>query len=436
MKPRSAILLGVTVVVLVITVALSSQIIETVSAGTYQVKQAAITGTMSVKMTPGLWWQWFGDITSWPTAETYYFTADKDEGGPGDNSIEVTFNDGSMCRISGTCRVMMPVTEQEALNLVIKSGFRTHNQLEDKLVLPIIRNALNRTANLMSARESYSDKRPEFINWAWDQIQTGLYETDEETRKERDVVSGEMVTKTVKIIRKDEKGNILRQANPLHNTGINLSNFEVKEFIYSDRVKEQIATQQQALMAVSTARANAQKAEQDALTREAEGKAKVMEAKYEEEQKKVRAVVEAQKEKEVAETAAAKELAVAKQQKLIAETNAQREVEVAKLQKDAAESTKQRNILEGQGEAEKKHLIMEADGALKQKLDAYIEVNRLYAEAIAKYTGSWVPSVVMGSGGASGSAPMTGPQSLIDLLTAKTAKDLALDLGVKSGAKK
>lgn len=433
---KVAVTVGIAAVVLVLALVLGSQIVETVPAGKYQIKQAAFTGNMSARMSPGLWWQWFGDITEWPTAETFYFTADHHEGGPGDASIEVMFNDGSVCKISGTCRVVMPKTEQEAIDLLVKHGFRKHTELEDKLILPVVRNALNRTANLMSARESYSDKRPEFINWAWDQIQNGLYEIDEEIRKEKDPVSGEMVTKIVKVIKKDEKGNLMRQANPFKGTGVTLSNFEIKDFVYSDKVKEQIATQQQALMSVSTARANAQKAEQDALTMEAQGKAKVMEAKYEEEQKKVRSVVEAQRDKEVAETAAAKELAVAKLKKQTAETEAMQQFEVAKLQKDAAEFNKQKNILEGQGEAEKKRLIMEADGALKQKLDAYIEVNKLYADAIARYQGQWVPSVVMGGNGANQSPSNNGAQALIDLLTAKTAKDLALDLELKKAPPK
>ena len=428
--PVKLIVAGVCLVaVLLLAVFLGGNIVETNAPETYQIKQAAITGAMSAKMDPGMWMQWFGNITTWPKAETFFFTADSKEGHPFDQSIEVMFNDGSACKISGTCRVAMPRSEAEAIELVMKHGFRNHDDVENKLLLPVIRNALNRTANLMSARESYSEKRPEYVNWAWDQVQNGLYEIDEEVRKEKDPVSGDMVTKIIKVIRRDEKGNVMRQANPFHGTGITLSNFEIKNFVYSDKVREQIAAQQQALMAVATARANAQKAEQDALPEEAKGKAEVMKAKYEEEQKKVRAVVEATKEKEVAETAAAKELSVAKLQKQVGETNAQREVEVAKLQRDAAEANKQKNILDGQGESEKKRMIMEADGALKQKLDAYIEVNRLYADAIAKYQGHWVPSVVMGPSNQSGST--NGAQSLIDMLTAKTAKDLALDLEVK-----
>ncbi len=405
--------------------------LATVHAGTYQIKQAAVSGTMSAHMQPGMYMKMFGTITEWPLAETFYFTADNKEGGPGDDSIEVVFNDGSNCKISGTCRIVMPATESDALNLVMRHGFQSHEELQHKLVLPVIRNALNRTANLMSARESYSDRRPDFVNWAWDQIRDGLYEIDEETHKEKDLISGEMITKIVKVIRKDDHGTAIRQANPLKGMGVTLANFEIKKFVYSEKVTEQIASQQAALMAVATARANAQKAEQDALTQEAQGKAKVMEAKYEEEQKKVRAMVVATQEKEVAETAASKEVAVAKQQKLVAETNASKEVEVAKLQQQAAEFNKQKNILEGEGEAKRKQLVLEADGALAQKLQAYIEVNRMYADAMARYQGQWVPSVVMGKG-PDGAQSNNGAQALIDMLTVKTAKDLALDLEVKT----
>ena len=40
-------------------------------------------------------------------------------------------------------------------------------------------------------------------------------------------------------------------------------------------------------------------------------------------------------------------------------------------------------------------LVMQADGALQQKIDAYIKVNERYAEALEKQ--KWVPEVVMGS---------------------------------------
>ena len=63
-------------IVLVIGFLFSSALVETVEKGTYQVKQAAVSGNMSAKMTPGLWAQFFGDIEVWPKANTFFFTSD------------------------------------------------------------------------------------------------------------------------------------------------------------------------------------------------------------------------------------------------------------------------------------------------------------------------------------------------------------------------
>jgi regulator of protease activity HflC (stomatin/prohibitin superfamily) len=408
---RTALRVLLAIPVAILAVAVGGKLFETVEKGTYQIKQAAVTGTMSAKLTPGLWPQLWGDITVWPKAETFYFTADREEGSAFDQSIEVRFNDGSLCRISGTCRIVLPTTEPDALALVTVHGYRTFPDMEQKLILPVVRNALRLTANLMSARESYSDKRPDFINWSWDQVQNGLHETEEDTHKVLDPLSGEMITKTFKIIRTDDAGNPIYQRNPLEATGIRLANFEIKEFVYADKVQEQIATQQEALMAVATASARAKQAEQEALTVEAEGKAQVMRARYEEEQKKVRSVVEAQKDKEVAETQAHKLL------------------EVAKLEKEAAEFARQKDILLGQGEAERKRLVLQADGALREKLETYERVNARWADAYSKRQ---VPTLVMGGNGAQGT-----DQATLDFNQAMqllVANQMGLDLKVAKGA--
>lgn len=386
------------VVIVVLAFSLSGRIFETVEKGTYQVKQAAITGTMTAKMTPGLWFQNFGDITRWPKAETFYFTADSREGESFDQSIEVRFNDGSLCHISGTMRIILPTGEVPAVALTTKYNYNNYQELEHKLVLPVVRNALRLTANLMSARESYSEQRTDFIFWAWDQIQNGLYETAEETRKVLDPVSGEEVTKTFKIIKLGEDGRPIHQLNPLEGTDIKLANFEIKQFVYADKVRDQIAAQQEALMAVATARAQAQQAEQEALTVEAKGKAKVMHAKYEEEETKVRAVVQAQQQ-----------------------------LEVARLERAAAEEQKQREILLGQGEAERKRLVLAADGALAQKLASLERINQYWAHA---YSQRQVPAMVMG-GGSDTDRQSSDFSQMMQLLV---ASELGVDLTVPRGS--
>ena len=51
------------------------------------------------------------------------------------------------------------------------------------LVKPAIGEALILTASLMSAEESYSGRRAEFSQLAWDQVLNGVYITESEERE-------------------------------------------------------------------------------------------------------------------------------------------------------------------------------------------------------------------------------------------------------------
>ncbi len=302
---------------------------------------------------------------------------------------------------------------------------------EQELIMKVIRNALRLTANLMSARESYSEKRSDFLFWAWNQIQNGLYETTDELRKVIDPVSGQEVTKKFKVIKTDKDGNPTYQQSPLEGLGITLANFDIKKFKYSDKVVEQIAEQQEAYMAVETARANALKAEQDARTKELEGKALVMEAKYQEEEVKIRAVVKAEQEKEVEVIAAQKKVEVEEKAKEQALVEANKKLEVTEIAKREAAEYKEQQILQGEGEAKKKSLILAADGALQQKLLTYERVMAAFAKA---YSMRNVPQLIMGGNG--GGTGLGTDQHALDFTQAMSllvAKTLGLNLNVPEG---
>jgi hypothetical protein len=168
-------------------------------------------------------------------------------------------------------------------------------------------------------------------------------------------------------------------------------------------------------MGIITAKADAERARQEALTAEEQGKKNVMVDRYTKEQEKIQAVVDAEKEKEVAVTKAKQLVLVAEQEKLEAEQKRLGAVEY-----------KQEQILRGEGDGEYKRLVMSADGALAAKLETWKSVNMRYAEAIEKQ--KWVPDIQMGANqqGSGSSA-----NDLIDMLKAKTARELRLDLSVK-----
>jgi len=399
-------------IIALIVLIFSNKLIETVEKGTYDVIQRPVTGTMEAKMQTGMYMQGFSDVFTWPTSETFFFTSDAEEGTKHDQSIEVRFNDGSVAKISGTCRVLLPVSDVEAIGLMTKMNFKNYEDIQARFILPLVRNSLRLTANLMTARESYAEKRPDFITWSWDQIQNGMFETEEHLDTVKDPISGDMITKRYKTIKKDSDGNYLREQNPLEGTGIRLANFEIKQFVYEEKVRLQISEQQENLMAIATARAQAERAEQDAKTSEARGKTEVMKVRYEQLKVKEKAVIEAHQEKEVAETKAHKEL------------------EVAKLATLSAKETKQKEILLGQGEAARKKLVMAADGALKQKLETLERIQAGWAQA---YATRKVPAVFMGGGGAgtAGSNPDNQFGTFMNMMNIQAAKSLALDMTIQ-----
>jgi regulator of protease activity HflC (stomatin/prohibitin superfamily) len=411
--PKAKVLFWVGVVALVLILYLfSKQIVTYVESGTYQVKQSWINGKVSAMMVPG-WYVKLGDIYIWPIAETFYFTKGQDSkfDVTGDHSVVVQFNEGSECNVSGTCRVTLPRNSQDAVDLIVKHGYRSWDDLKYKLVQPQVRLALILSANQMNARESYSEKRADFITMTADQLLNGLYAYDEVEKEVEDPVTGKKVFRTVKVIRKDQNGVPIRRGNPFRTVGVTVDNFEVRAWHYSPKVIEQIGKQQQAYMDIQTAIANAQKAEQDRITAEAEGKAKVAKARYEQETVKAQEVVKAQKDKEVAELGALRD-------KQVAETAAKRDLEVAIMNAKAAEQRKLAAILEAEGISKSTKMKMEADNYRAMEIQAAIDIQKSWADAYAKKP---VPLIFSGKAGeAAGSDPsgqnVSSVQHMVDLM--------------------
>jgi len=301
------------------------------------------------------------------------------------------------------------VAEDEAV-------FDIEEQIVDR---GLVKQSHNLTAGLMTSEAAYAEKRSTYIEWVQSQISNGRFITVLEKVTDIDIATGKKVTKNVPKI-KVVKGMPLHAKNPLDDYGVAISTAQITNWTFEKKTLKQISLKREATMAVITSKANALRAKQDAITAEEQGKADVKKAQYKEEVVKIKQVVIAQRKAEVAVIAAKQKVSVAKQVKLEA-------VE----KKLAAFEIKKRDIARGQGLAEKKRLIFQADGALKQKLAAYVQVNAKYADAIADYKGDWVSRIQMG--GAKGSSGQNGAQDMIDLLSIKAAKDLSLDM--KMGTK-
>jgi hypothetical protein len=400
MSTRKIFIIIASVVALAIVIVAFDQIIETNRAGFSKVKQTAIFGTMTVYQVPGTFWRLFGEVFEYKKADTYFFSKHKDEGGEIDRSVPVRFNDGATAQITGNVRFELPTSDKNILE--IHGKFRGYEALVFEGVQQVVSEAVILTAALMTAEESYTTRRADFAELAWDQVANGVYITERYDEQTKDPRTGEITVKTRVKIRKDADNNPVRKANPLKEFNIRLFQFVIKDIDYEKKVEEQIAAKRESLMDVVKAKANAEKAIQDRKTAEEVGKKNVAVAEYEAEVLKKRAVVNAEKVKEV-----------------------------AKLEKEAAKEEKQKQIYLGQGEAERKKLVMQADGALKQKLNAWLGAQQAWAEAYSKRN---VPTTVFGGNGDGGSGGHgdVDVQTFMKVMTLNAAQDLKLNLDVKT----
>lgn len=431
--PRRIFLIAAGLVAFIGLIIIPSELLVRVKLDEIVVKQG-VDGKMEVWTQPGLQWQNFGTLTTYKKSAQYWFSAKTDEGDSKDQSIKVRFNDGGHGNLSGSISYDLPLDTAQMLKIHSTCG--SQEGVEKRFVAQAVGKAVYMTGTLMSSKESSGEHRADLINDIGDQIARGVYVTETVEQQVPDILAGEEEAivvidvpdldsegkpkldkngtpltkkeaktvkkprmKTVTIVRPkvNNKGIIeVQEPSSVAAFGIRTYNLSINSIAYDQQVEEQIKTQQQAIMAVQTAMANAKKADQDRITVEKQGEANAAKAKWEQEVKKATAVTEAEQKKAVAQ-----------------------------LELDTAELTKQAAIKRAEGDAEARKLVMAADGALEKKLAAYVEVQKAYADVLGKQP--LVPQIAMGAGSSSGSQG----SNIMDLLQAKTARDLALDLGVK-----
>lgn len=139
----------------VIVVLLSRGILQTNSAGYFQVKQAAISGNMSVRFAAGTYFQWFGDIGEYKNVATVGVGDHTGEGTADIEAVDVIFNDGSHAQISALIRVKLPQHDDGAI-LLKREYAGGYDHFIHSGIIPIIQNAIKLGANLRSAQDAYT----------------------------------------------------------------------------------------------------------------------------------------------------------------------------------------------------------------------------------------------------------------------------------------
>ncbi len=384
---KKAIKLGVLGVILLAIVICAIKMWVTVGASETVIVQLP-TGKLLVYTTPGIHWQGFGGVTVYKKSFQYSF--DKED----EKTIQVRFNDGGHGKLSGSCRIDLPLAPESMKDIHVKFGSQIG--VERDLVRRVLDKSVYFTGTLMSSKESSNSRRNDLITYIADQAEYGVYRTrNREVRNTEEGMDSNKLVTIVEIL-KDTGGHALRQEkSPFSSFHIKFSNLSINGLDYDDVVEKQISAQQALAMQVQTAMAQAKTAEQQVFTTQKQGEAEAAKAKWAQEKIKAQQV-----------------------------TEAQQRLEVQELATKTAAAYKQQQILEGEGDAERKRLAMQANGALNEKLEAYKYVQAQWAAAFAKFQGNLVPLYQTGTG--SGNA-----MNWMEIMGMKAAKDLNLDLSNK-----
>ena len=337
MTPKKVGIAVFTAIALILVLSLANQVVETNDLGYYQIKQAAISGELSVKNDEGMYFQGFGNIHTYKISDTYFF-----DGTEGSTPITVRFQDGGTAAVHGSLKYRLSgiVDNQIALH----RDFRGQQAVRLNLVAPIVKEALKQSSPFMDAEDSYSTKRSEFTSLIEDQITQGIFETVTREEKRQDKEGNYFIKKWNEVKLGEDNKPLFRKPSPFLDYKITVVRFVITNIDYDETIDALIHEKKKAQQKMVVAKAKAEESKQDAITARESGKARIAKAKADQEVEKITEVTKAEKAKAVAQLNAERDFNVAK-------LNAEKKLTVAELNKKAADETAKAKLVLGESEA-------------------------------------------------------------------------------------
>lgn len=396
----------------------------------YQTHIRTIYGHESVATEVGYAWKGFGRATPWKQAQTIQFTTGKALAVDDAMNIEnfkVVYLGNVDAAVEASTRFRMPRGEQF---LKIAQEYRTPENFFAVAIVPAVRETLQTTASMMSADEYFAGGRSEFSTTFEDQLQNGQYHvrrnekliTGARTANDDEAaVSGrdgtEVRRSQFEIIKlKDANGNYLRKGQPFRGLGVDVVEARITDMVPNDKFRERMQKVQDSQAQLALARQERMREEEQKVLVIAKGEREVEEKRQLSLKDQIDRTTQAETDKQLALIESTK----FKEQAAIQKETAATQVQTAELE---AKRTK----LLADAEAHAKKVVIDANGALEQKLEAWVKAQQVWADA-AKVAP--VPQIVMGGAG-DGTGRSNEVQGLMQMLMANQAKSLALDMGVK-----
>jgi regulator of protease activity HflC (stomatin/prohibitin superfamily) len=398
-----------------------------------------IAGTESATCKTGWYFVGFGKSNAWPWAITIAHTdSTTAEGSEINPPYRVRMADNWTGDVKQTTRFEIPQDEDQFLNMVRK--LRTPERLITSTLRPAVIASLDSVANLYTMEQYYAGgARDQFKNEYKDAIEKGravVRQITTDDRNRQPVVSkvtpsdsefvadtsdiGDLSSRRVSMEKVlDSNGNEMRQRHDYMDYGIVVASAILESLDPDNKFEEQIQARKDAASRRIVAQEQRKEQEEQRLLAIQTGETNIAKRQAE-------ARVEQIQKTTNAETA--KKLALIEADRIKEEAAIQRDT--AKIQLERAKIDAQSVQVAADAQAYEKRVILEADNALAQKLQAEIEIQKVWAQAFANRK---VPQYVFGSG-ADGKTP-TGSDNevkqFMQLMSMDAAKRLSYDREVK-----
>lgn len=363
-------------------------------------------GKQFVQYSPGIYYSgFFAKENPWPNQISVSYQAEQPNMTLEDGTVEigkVTIrfgSDATTALTSGITQFILPMDEKEMISM--NNAHRTVQSLVSKRLAPYTKECLQSSAQLMSSEVHYSGGRAQMAQDYLDQLKNGVF-----ILKTNDKIVYDSLEKENKRIYEtnvvtDRNGQPKRKFSSIKEYGITVADANITDVDYETRVDNMLAKKIDASTKASVAKQELLTAQQQQLTAKAKGEQRLVEIEYQQKQEQTKQVVAAETKVEVAK----------------------QDMEQQRIQSQAAELEARKIKTLADAQAYAKRTEIQANGALEQKLAAYKEVQKYWADALKGYQGNIVPQIMSG-GGHGGN----GAVNFMEMMGAKAAKDLSLDL--------
>lgn len=399
-----------------------------------------VTGNEEVVTDVGYQFFPFGRYNSWKRAMTVQSVrgADADDIHPekdSDNAsatlppMSIMFLDQVDAHAEATVRFSMPTDQQSFLKLAHE--YRSPENLLRTALMPAFKETLQANASLMTAEEYYSGGRTQFNSEFENQMSRGIFlvKRQEETVSSMKRAAGSANvalgtqqeeygedSKTIFTVKKilNVDGQPQRKEQRFQHFGITVVSALVTDMRPNNKFVERMQLKQKASADRAIAREQRVQEEEQRLLAIARGEREVAERQAKAKVEQIEKTTDAETDKQLAITSAQK----LRDQAAISKETAQIELEKAMIEAETVRTL-------AEAEAYQKKVILQADNALAQKLDAEVKIQQLWADAFARRQ---VPTYVFG-GGESGAPTGSDAEAKVfmQMLTLDAAKRLSYD---------